>query len=118
MTEPNAENRTLERLRPMALLIRRVSKIPEAPTNVPATISRFEPRVKPDAATARPVKALSSEISTGTSAPPMGSTKATPKMSASSSRIHSSTSEPETRMMMMNTSAHAPMMALMTCWPG
>ena len=39
--------------------------------------------VKPLAATARPVNALSSEITTGMSAPPIGSTKATPNTSAS-----------------------------------
>ena len=42
---------------------------------------------KPDAATARPVKELSSEISTGTSAPPMGSTKITPSTRASTNKM-------------------------------
>ncbi len=98
----------------MALLIRRVSKIPEAPTNVPATIRRFEPSVKPEAATARPVKELSSEIKTGTSAPPMGSTKATPSTKARASRIHSRLVEPLTRIAMMRASAPAET-ALMIC---
>ena len=57
--------------------------MPEAPTSVPATISRSLSSTKPDAATARPVNEFSSEISTGTSAPPMGSTKITPSTSAS-----------------------------------
>ena len=78
----------------MALLMRRVSKIPEAPTSVPATISRFEPSVKPEAATARPVKELSSEIRTGTSAPPIGRTKMTPSTKASARRIQSRASTP------------------------
>ena len=69
-------------MRPIAALISRVSSMPEAPTRVPATMSRFESSVKPDAATARPVKELSSEISTGTSAPPIGRTKATPEHEA------------------------------------
>ncbi len=77
----------------MALLMRRVSKMPEAPTRVPAMISRFEPRVKPEAATASPVKELSSEMSTGTSAPPMGSTKATPRTKATASKTQSSVVE-------------------------
>jgi len=51
------------------------------PTSVPATMSRLLSRVKPDAATARPVKELSNEMSTGTSAPPMGSTKMIPMAS-------------------------------------
>ena len=74
-TEPNALNKMFGSDRPIALLINRVSRMPDAPTSVPATMSRLLSRVKPDAATARPVKELSSEISTGTSAPPIGRTK-------------------------------------------
>ena len=69
----------------MACDISSVSNVPEAPTRVPATIRAKLSRMKPEAATARPVKALSSEITTGMSAPPMGSTKATPSTSASTS---------------------------------
>ena len=83
MTEPNALKRMLGSERPMALLISRVRMMPEAPTRVPATISRSLSSTKPDAATARPVNEFSSEIRTGTSAPPMGSTKITPSTSAS-----------------------------------
>ena len=82
-TEPKALKRMFGRLRPIAALMSRVSRMPEAPTRVPATMSRFEPSVKPDAATATPVKELSSEISTGTSAPPIGRTKATPSTNES-----------------------------------
>ena len=67
----------------MALLIRRVKMMPEAPTRVPATISSALSSTNPDAATASPVNEFSSEMSTGTSAPPMGSTKITPSTSAS-----------------------------------
>ena len=70
----------------MALLIIRVSRMPEAPTRVPAMMSRLLLRVKPEAATARPVNELSSEMSTGTSAPPMGRTKMTPSTSDSTGR--------------------------------
>ncbi len=62
--------------RPIALLIIRVRSVPLAPTRVPATTSTTECSTKPLAATARPVKELRSEMSTGTSAPPIGSTKA------------------------------------------
>ncbi len=92
--------------------------MPEAPTSVPATISRLLSSTKPDAATARPVNELSSEISTGTSAPPMGSTKMTPSTSASARMS-------QTQMMLPVTSArtmHTPMAAatspLISCWPG
>ncbi len=50
--------------------------MPEAPTRVPATIRRLLSSTKPEAATARPVNEFSNEIRTGTSAPPMGNTKA------------------------------------------
>ncbi len=79
MTEPKALNKMLGSDRPMAWLIIRVSSVPEAPTSVPATMSRLLSSVNPEAATARPVKALSREMSTGTSAPPMGSTKIDPE---------------------------------------
>ena len=81
-TEPNALNRMFGSDRPIALLINRVSRMPDAPTSVPATMSRLLSSVKPDAATARPVNEFSSEISTGTSAPPIGRTKITPRTNA------------------------------------
>ena len=87
MTEPNALKRMLGSERPMALLIKRVRMMPEAPTRVPATISRSESSTKPEAATARPVNEFSSEISTGTSAPPIGSTRITPSTRASTRMI-------------------------------
>ena len=62
-----------------------VRNVPEAPTKVPPTIRTGFPRTNPSPATARPVKALSMEITTGMSAPPIGSTKATPRASASRS---------------------------------
>ena len=49
---------------------------------MPATIRTLFSSSKPVAATARPVNAFSSEITTGMSAPPIGSTKSTPKSSA------------------------------------
>ena len=55
-----------------------VSSVPEEPTSVPATIIERLLMAKPSAATARPVKELSSEMTTGMSAPPMGMTIATP----------------------------------------
>ena len=70
----------------MAELISRVRMIPEAPTSVPATIRRSLSSTNPDAATARPVNEFNNEISTGTSAPPMGSTKITPSTRAKSNR--------------------------------
>ena len=72
----------MARERPIAWLIKVVSNVPEAPTSVPATIRAKLLSTKPVAATERPVKALSSEITTGISAPPIGRTKATPSTSA------------------------------------
>ena len=74
-----------ETLRPIADAIARVRIVPDAPTSVPATTSSTLPSTRPDAATARPVNALSSEITIGTSAPPTGSTSSTPAASPSAS---------------------------------
>ena len=49
---------------------------------MPLTMRTFECRTNPVAAAARPVNALRSEITTGMSAPPIGSTKTTPKSAA------------------------------------
>src|ERR1700683_2054932 len=54
MTEPNALNRMFGSERPMALLMSRVKMMPEAPTRVPATISRSLSSTKPEGATAAP----------------------------------------------------------------
>ena len=64
--------------RPIACAISCVSIVPDAPTSVPATISKVLSSTYPDAATVRPVNAFSNEITTGTSAPPTGSTNSTP----------------------------------------
>ena len=52
--------------------------VPEAPTIMPATISAVLSSAMPVAAALRPVNALSSEITTGMSAPPIGSTTKLP----------------------------------------
>ena len=72
----------------MAWPIIRVSSVPDAPTSAPETISRSLCSTKPEAAAAMPVNELSSEMTTGMSAPPIGSTKSTPRSSASDSRQH------------------------------
>ena len=51
-----------------------MSSVPEAPTSVPLMISAGCASTKPVAATASPVNELSSEITTGMSAPPIGIT--------------------------------------------
>ena len=56
-----------------------MSSVPDAPTSIPLTIRTSLWSTNPVAAAARPVKALRSEITTGMSAPPIGSTKRTPK---------------------------------------
>ena len=66
----------------IALHMSSVSSVPEEPTSVPATTIARLLIANPSAATARPVKEFSSEMTTGMSAPPMGMTIATPKNSA------------------------------------
>ena len=81
--------------RPIAAAISRVKMVPDAPTNVPATIRSVACRTYPLAATVRPVNAFNSEITIGTSAPPTGSTKRTPKSNESNPMISSGVLPPE-----------------------
>ena len=81
-TLPNAPKRTFAIERFIALPISIVSSVPDAPTSMPLTIRTFECSTKPVAAAASPVNAFSSEITTGMSAPPIGSTNITPKSAA------------------------------------
>ena len=118
ITEPNALKRMLGSERPMAALISRVRIMPEAPTRVPATISSSLSSTKPEAATAKPVNEFSSEISTGTSAPPMGRTKMTPSTSDSPRMTQTKTMFPVTSARMIITAMATPTSALITCWPG
>ena len=66
----------------IALAIRFVRIAPEAPTSAPAMIRTGLSMTKPAIATAVPVKLFSSEMTTGMSAPPIGSVMVTPKISA------------------------------------
>ena len=68
----------------MASAINLVRMPPEAPTSAPAMIRTGLPTTKPAIAAAVPVNELSSEMTTGMSAPPMGSTSVMPKISAAS----------------------------------
>jgi len=106
----------------IALAIRFVRMEPEAPTIMPATIIAVLFRARPAAAAESPVNALSSEITTGMSAPPMGSTTVNPRMPASTSTAtihHCDTPPPGVALMPMTTAAAtAPMSrsAFIGCW--
>ena len=76
---PTPAKSTLVMERFIALHMSSVSRVPDAPTSVPLMISAGSRSAKPVAATARPVKELSSEITTGMSAPPIGTTIRMPK---------------------------------------
>ena len=54
---------------------------PDAPSSAPAMISTLLPSAKPVAHDARPEYELSSETTTGMSAPPIGSTSRMPNTS-------------------------------------
>ena len=69
----------------MASAISLVRMPPEELTSMPAMISAVSSRTKPAMATAESVNALSRAMTTGMSAPPMGSTMVTPNSSATSS---------------------------------
>src|SRR3984885_1701245 len=73
----------------MASAMSLVRMLPDAPTSAPAMISAQLPMTKPAIATAVPVNAFSSEITTGMSAPPMGITMSTPNTRDATTTIHS-----------------------------
>ena len=81
---PSPPKKTLPIERFMASAIWRVRIEPEAPTSMPPTISAVLSSARPAAAAESPVKALSVEITTGMSAPPIGSTASTPSAPAAS----------------------------------
>src|SRR5260370_756728 len=80
----------------IALAIRLVRIEPDAPTIMPATIIAVLFNAKPAAAADNPVRALSSEMTTGMSAPPIGNTTIRPRTpaAASSPIIHHSGAPP------------------------
>ena len=86
---------------------------------MPATIRTLFSSSKPLAATARPVKAFSSEITTGMSAPPIGSTKRTPNSSAAPTSAQSSHSSwtPLTSAI-PEPAATSKTTPFTNCWPG
>ncbi len=86
---PNPPTMMLASDRFIASAISLVRMLPDAPTSAPATISAQLPMTKPAIATAVPVNAFSSEITTGMSAPPIGSTIMTPNASDASTRMSS-----------------------------
>ena len=70
----------IERFMASAMTLVRIA--PDAPTRAPAMIRTGLFSTKPAIATAVPVNELSSEMTTGMSAPPMGSVMVTPNTSA------------------------------------
>ena len=117
-TLPNAPKRTFAIDRFIACAIIVVSSVPEAPTSIPLTIRTFECSTKPVAAAANPVNAFRSEITTGMSAPPIGSTNTTPNRAAT--RIAAASSHQLTVAIAAAPRAIEPTnsSAFPTCWPG
>ena len=81
----------------MASAMSLVRMPPEAPTRAPAMIRTGLSSTKPDIAAAVPVNEFSSEMTTGMSAPPMGSTMVTPK-------VHAATQDHDTTMAVLRPS--------------
>ncbi len=103
----------------MALPIISVSSVPEAPTSAPLMISTLFPSTKPVSAAASPVNELSSEMMTGISAPPIGSTNSTPSSAAAPTATKNAgtvywlaMTKPAATTIVSATSA------LTICWPG
>src|ERR1700712_5401005 len=79
---PNAPKMTFWNERFIALLITIESMNPDAPSSAPAMMRTLLPIANPVAADASPAYELSSEMTTGMSAPPIGSTMNTPMSNA------------------------------------
>ncbi len=105
----------------IASLISRVRIVPEEPTRVPATISTTLSSANPAAAAASPVNAFSSEITTGMSAPPIGSTKRLPSTAEPISTPMKIACEGSSWLIDSETQAAriaASRIPLKMCWPG
>jgi hypothetical protein len=72
----------------------------------------------PAVAPARPENELSREMTTGMSAPPMGSTARIPMTSAIPPRIQKPTASPEVSVQIAAPTAPRVRTPLTTCWPG
>ena len=107
----------IERFIASAISIVRIE--PEAPTSMPPTISATLSSAMPAAAADRPVNAFSSEITTGMSAPPIGSTNMLPS-SAAPTRIARKSSSDSVPAAMITAQAitTASSAMLRNCWPG
>ncbi len=103
----------------IASAMRFVRIVPEAPTIMPATISAGLLSAMPVAAADRPVNALSSEITTGMSAPPIGSTIRLPSAAAqSSSRMMRISEWPPATITTPSTTQARASAPLTSCWAG
>ncbi len=88
---------------------------------MPATISATLSSAKPAAAAERPVKAFSNEITTGMSAPPIGSTTMFPRIAARTRMPMKIACEGSPLLTAMSTQPariRISSRALITCWPG
>ena len=120
-TPPKPAKRMLATERFIAVAISIVRIVPEEPTRVPATISATLSSAKPAAAAERPVNAFSSEITTGMSAPPIGSTTRLPSSAAAISTPMNRPCEGSSLLATCQTQAittPARSSALTTCCPG
>ena len=91
MPTPAKNTFAIERFMASAICLVRIE--PDAPTSMPATISAVLSSAMPAAAALRPVKAFRVEMTTGMSAPPIGTTASTPSAPAVSSISQNSSSE-------------------------
>ena len=116
---PKPENSTLPSERFIAFAISCVSSVPAEPTTVPAMIIAALLSTKPSKATASPVSALYSEITTGMSAPPIGSVMVIPSSSARANNPVTTAKVPFTCVATSAPSASAATSSsrLRNCWP-
>ena len=115
---PNPANSTLASERFMASVICTVRIRPAAPTRAPPMIRALLSIANPAAAAASPENELSSEITTGMSAPPIGTTASTPTARATPATPQYPAGSAATPPQMAIAMSPAPSRPLTTCWPG
>ncbi len=115
---PKAPNSTLPRDRFMALHMMLVRISPDAPTKAPLTISALDSMTNPAADAAIPENEFRKEMTTGMSAPPMGSTRTTPSTSATATSTQNTVGPAPATTQTARPSARAASAASPTRWPG
>ncbi len=115
---PKAANSTFANERFIARDMMAVRMRPDAPTKAPEMMRALDPITKPAEAAASPDMELRKATTTGMSAPPIGSVRATPSTAASPVRTQKAVAPPPVVSQMAAPMAAAATTPSTTSWPG